>query len=72
MGNESVTEETWVDDRGIEQKRGAATTYGYKVLQKCQKCGRWVYTLTDMKEDGHVCGHCVRRILDKRWRARRK
>lgn len=70
----SVTEQIEIDERGIEQKPGRKRGSCTEMLQKCQKCGRWVYTLTDMTKHsaGYVCGGCVSRIIDKEWRERRR
>ena len=57
---------TWVDHRGVREKNGRKHGVVTEILQQCQGCGRWVYTLTDMSPDGDLCGGCVNRTLDKR------
>lgn len=59
-------DDIWVDHRGIRQKNGRKRGDVTDILQQCQGCGRWVYTLTDMTPDGHVCGDCANRIWRKK------
>lgn len=61
----------WINHRGVHQKNGRKHGIVTEVLQQCQSCGRWVYTLTDMSPDGYLCGGCVNRTLDKRRKSQR-